>query len=85
MGMLKKAASGVLWLRTDTVALLPNLRAHRLAALHGVRPHVLGVRSARQQGCGLARGKGRLGALGFGRVTKRTLRKDSATVIKVKG
>ncbi len=33
MGMLKKAASGVL-------ALLPNLRAHRLAALRGVRAHV---------------------------------------------
>ncbi len=33
-GMLKKAASGVL-------ALLPNLRAHRLAALRGVRAHVL--------------------------------------------
>jgi len=26
MGMLKKAASGVLWLRTDTVALLPCSR-----------------------------------------------------------
>ena len=31
--MLKKTASGVL-------ALLPNLRAHRLAALRGVRAHV---------------------------------------------
>ncbi len=36
------------------VALLPNLRAHRLAALRGVRAHVLDVRSARQNGCGLA-------------------------------
>ncbi len=61
MGMLKKSASGVL-------AMLPDLRAHRLAALHGVRPHVLGVRSARQNGSGLARGKGRLGVLGIGRV-----------------
>ncbi len=35
--------------RTDLlVALLPDLRAHRLAALRGVRAHVLGVRSARQ-------------------------------------
>ena len=34
VGMLKKAASGVL-------AILPNLRAHRLAALRGVRAHVL--------------------------------------------
>ena len=49
MGKLKKAASGVL-------ALLPNLRAHRLAALRGVRAHVLRVRSARQKGCGLAGG-----------------------------
>ncbi len=51
MGM-KKAASGVLWLcrtaRTDMVALLPDLRAHRLAALRGVRAHVLRVRFARQ-------------------------------------
>ncbi len=38
----------------------------------GVLAHVLGVRFARQNGCGLARGKGRLGALGFGRVTKQT-------------
>jgi hypothetical protein len=45
--MLKKAASGVL-------AILPNLRAHRLAALRGVRAHVFHVRSARQNGCGLA-------------------------------
>ncbi len=45
--MLKKSASSVL-------ALLPNLRAHRLAALRGVRAHVLRVRSARQNGCGLA-------------------------------
>ncbi len=59
MGMLKKAASGVR-------ALLPNLRAHRLAALRGVRAHVLRVRSARQKGCGLARGSARLGALGLG-------------------
>ena len=65
LGMLKKAASGVL-------ALLPDLRAHRLAALRGVRAHVQSVRSARQNGCGLARGKGRLGALGIGRVTKWT-------------
>ncbi len=63
--MLKKAASGIL-------AMLPDLRAHRLAALRGVRAHILDVRSARQTGCGLARGKGRLGALGFGRVTKLT-------------
>ncbi len=70
MGMVKKGASGVL-------ASLPDLRAHRLAALRGVRAHVLGVRSARLKGFGLARGKGHLGALGFGRVTKRTLRKDS--------
>ncbi len=48
------------------VALLPNLRAHRLAALCGVRAHVLRVRSARQKGCGLARGRARLGALGLG-------------------
>ncbi len=48
------------------VALLPNLRAHRLAALRGVRAHVLRVRSARQNGCGLARGRARLGALGLG-------------------
>jgi len=47
VGMLKKATSGVL-------ALLPDLRAHRLAALRGVRAHVLRVRSARQKGCGLA-------------------------------
>ncbi len=60
-GMLKNAASGVL-------AMLPDLRAHRLAALRGVRAHVLGVRSPRQNGCGLARGKGRLGVLGIGRV-----------------
>jgi len=59
--MLEKAASGLL-------ASLPDLRAHRLAALRGVRAHVLGVRSARQKGCGLAGGKGRLGALGIGRV-----------------
>ncbi len=63
--MLKKAASGVL-------TSLPDLRAHRLAALRGVRAHVLGVRSARPNGWGLARGKGRLSALGFGRVTKGT-------------
>ncbi len=63
--MVKKAVSGVL-------AILPDLRAHKLVALRDVRAHVLGVRSARQAGCGLARGKGRLGALGFGRVTKRT-------------
>ena len=36
------------------VALLPNLRAHRLAALRGVRAHVLRVRSARQNGYGLS-------------------------------
>ena len=59
--MLKKAASSVL-------ALLQDLRAHRLAALRGVRAHVQRVRSARQTGCGLARGKGRHCALGFGRV-----------------
>ncbi len=57
-GMLKKAASGVPWLCRNglpgIVALLPDLRAHRLAALRGVRAHVLGVRSARQNGCGLA-------------------------------
>ncbi len=47
LGMLKKAASGVL-------ALLPDLRAHRLAALRGIRAHVQSVRSARQNGCGLA-------------------------------
>ena len=41
-------------------------------AASGVRAHVLGVRSARQKACGLARGKGRLGALGIGRVKKRT-------------
>ncbi len=58
-GMLKKAASGVL-------ALLPNLRAYRLAALRGVRAHVLRVRSARQKGCGLACGRARHGALGLG-------------------
>ncbi len=68
--MLKKAASGVL-------ASMSDLRAHRLAALRGVRAYVLGVRSARHTGYGLARGKRRLGALGIGRVTKRTLRKDS--------
>ncbi len=57
--MLKKAASGVL-------AILPDLRAHRLAALRGIRAHVLGVRFPRQKGCGLAGGKGGLGApLGF--------------------
>ncbi len=61
MGMLKKAASGVL-------ALLPDLRAHRLAALRGVRAHVHIVRSARQKGCGLARGKGCHGTLGIWRV-----------------
>jgi len=63
LGMSKKhvlspvegAASGVL-------ASLPDLRAHRHAALRGVRAHVLGVRSARQTGCGLV---------------GRTLRKDS--------
>ncbi len=33
---------------------LPDLRAHRLAALRGVRAHVLRVRSAHQNGCGLA-------------------------------
>ncbi len=59
MGMLKKAASGVL-------ALLPNLRAHRLAALRGVRAHVLRVCSARQKSCSLACGRARLGALGLG-------------------
>ncbi len=48
------------------VALLPNLRAHRLAALRGVRAHVQSVRSVRQKGCGLARGRARLGALGLG-------------------
>ena len=47
MGMLKKAASGVL-------DLLPDLRAYRLAALRGVRAQVRPVRSARQKGCGLA-------------------------------
>jgi hypothetical protein len=30
------------------VAMLPNLRAHRLAALRGVRAHVFHVHSARQ-------------------------------------
>ncbi len=69
LSKVEGAASGVL-------ALAPDLRAHRLAALRGVRAQVLRVRSARQKGCGLARGKGRLGALGFGRVIKRTLRKD---------
>ena len=64
MEMMKKAASGVL-------TFLPDLRAHRLAALRGVRAHILRVRSERQNISGLARGKGRLGALGFGRVTKR--------------
>ena len=58
--MLKKDASG------GVLALLSNLRAHRLAALRGVRAHVLRVRSARQKGCGLARGMARLGALGLG-------------------
>jgi len=58
-GMLKKSASGVR-------ALSPDLRAHKLAALRGVRAHELEVRSARQTGCGHARGKGRLGALGLG-------------------
>ncbi len=70
LSLVEGAASGVL-------ALLPDLRAHRLAALRGVRAHVHSVCSARQKGCGLARGKGRLGALGFGRVKQRTLRKDS--------
>ncbi len=70
LSLVEGAASGIL-------AIMPDLRAHRLAALRGVRAHVPGVRSARQKGCGLARGKGRLGALGLGRVTKQTLRKDS--------
>jgi len=47
--MLKKAASGVL-------ALLPDLRAHSLAALRGVRAYGLRVRSARQKGFGLSFG-----------------------------
>ncbi len=60
-GLVEGAASSVL-------AIVPDLRAHRIAALRGVRAHVLGVRSARQKGCGLARGKGSLGTLGIGRV-----------------
>ncbi len=47
LSLVEGAASGVL-------ALLPDLRAHRLAALRGVRAHVLQVRSARQKGCGLS-------------------------------
>ncbi len=49
--MLKKAASlrqGYGRQASGVLALLPNLRAHRLAALRGVRAHVLGVRSPRQ-------------------------------------
>ena len=45
-----------------------ELRAHRLGPLRAVRPHILHVRSGRQRPCGPARGKGRLGALGLGRV-----------------
>jgi len=57
--MLKKAASSVPWLcrngsHRPGVAILPDLRAHRLAALRGVRAHVQSVRSVRQNGCGLA-------------------------------
>ncbi len=37
-----------------------RLRAHRLAALRGVRAHVRSVRSARQNGCGLPSAQGRL-------------------------
>ena len=59
MGMLKRAASGVL-------AMLPDLRAHRLAALRGVRAHVLGVRSAVTMAAALPVEKGVLAPLGLG-------------------
>ncbi len=70
MGMLKKpcpgrrAASGVPWLcrsgSPDLGSPFCRLRAHRLAALRGVRAHVRSVRSARQNGCGLPSAQGRL-------------------------
>ena len=47
VGLLKKAASGVL-------ALFPDLRAPRLGPLRAVSAHVLPVRSARKNSYGLA-------------------------------
>ncbi len=44
-----------------------DLRAHRLAALRGVRAHVLHVRSARQNGCGRSFGKAQDRAGPFGK------------------
>ena len=43
-------------------------RSRVIVELRAVRPHILHVRSGRQRPCGPARGKGRLGALGLGRV-----------------
>jgi len=63
------------------VALLPNLRAHRLAALRGVRAHVLRVHSARQAYSAEVSYEGREWLRPFLRQaldrTGRTLRKDS--------
>ena len=55
MGMLKKPPACAF--RTQTgqrhSRRVADLRAHRRAALRGVRAHVRSVRSARHNGCGL--------------------------------
>ena len=54
-GMLKKPPACAF--RTQTgqrrARRVADIRAHRRAALRGVRAHVRSVRSARQKGCGL--------------------------------